>query len=301
MRRIVFWATALLLTFAATAGRAAEATSAEIYAQALRIEQEVELLKRHFKIAGSTTVEARRADIRPRHIRAATYILQFKIGKLRRQHGLAYIQTGESEPSLDTRVSQPWGTLQRILTEIQIFKYYADLPVQVPAVAPVAGKRPIDVFNKLRQVSVGLDQLTSPVSPSEVYGEVKRLHEDVNAVLRHLHIFERAVPPPRQENLQPKDSLRAVFALLAEIERIQRSLGLQVVDLKNFDIGERTVPDDVFWLIELALAEWQRVKAQLGMIHTFTVAASFEENKTPSDVVQLLGYVTDKLRAIDAK
>jgi len=301
MSRLIAVLLFLTLMCGGVAGYAAEASTAEMYAQAVRVEQEIEGLKRHFKIAGNAHVEPKTGDLKPRHIRAESYILMFKIGKLRRKYDLAYIQPGESEPSLDTRASQPWGTLQRILTEIQIVKFYLGIPGQPAPVAPVAGKRNIDVYNKLHQVSADLDQLTSPVTSSEVYGEVKRLNEDVNAVLRHLRIFEKAVPPARRENLRPRDSLQTVFALLGEIHRIQRGYGMEPTDLKGFDMGDKTVPDDVFGLVELTLAELQRIKAQIGLNHHITVAASFEENKVPADVVQLLGYITDKLREIRSK
>jgi hypothetical protein len=239
--------------------------------------------------------------MKPRHIRAESYILMFKLGKLRRKLGLTYIQPAGSEPSLDNRPGQPWGTLQRILTEIQIIKFYLGMPTPPPVAASVSGKRTIDVYNKLHQISAGLDLLTSPVTPSEVYGEVKRLNEDVDVVLHHLRIFETAIPPPRRENLLPRDSLRAVFVLLAEVQRLQQQYGLDTTDFKGFDMGDNTDPDDVFGLIELTLAEWQRIKAHLGLIHQVTAPAGFEEGKVPSDVVQLLGYVTDKLRAIKAR
>ena len=147
-------------------------------------------------------------------------------------------------------------------------------------------------------ISADLDLLTSPVSPSEVYGEVKRLDEDVDAVLRQLRIFDTARPPPRQGNLQPRDSMRAVFAALAEVQRVQRAYGMATVDFQGFDMGEKTTPDDVFGLVELTLAEWQTVKARVGLNHVITAPAGLEKNKTPTDVVQLLGYVTDKMRLV---
>jgi hypothetical protein len=284
-----------------TACHAVEATPNEMYAQAVRIEQEIDLLKRHFKVTTQVHAEAKSGDIKPRHIRAKSHILLHKLGKLRRQNGLAYVAPGDSEPTLDTGTGLPWGTLQRILTEIQIIKHYLAIPGQARAAQPVSGKRGIDVYNKLHQISAELDLLTSPVSPSEVYGEVKRLNEDVDAVLRHLRLFDSAVPPARRENLQPRDSLRAEFALLDEIQRIQRGHGLDTVDFKGFDMGDRTTPDDVFGMVELTLAEWQRVKARVGLTHLITGPASFEENKAPADVVQLLGYVTDKMKLIRSR
>jgi hypothetical protein len=66
-------------------------------------------------------------------------------------------------------------------------------------------------------------------------------------------------------------------------------------------MGDKTTPDDVYGMVALAIVELQRVKAQFGMIHQMTPSGSYEENKTPTDVVQLLGYVIDKLRQIKSK
>jgi hypothetical protein len=134
-----------------------------------------------------------------------------------------------------------------------------------------------------------------------VYSQVKRLDDDANLLLRHLRIRENAVPPARLENLQPRNSLQAGFALMNEIQRIQRIHGLAITDYKGFQMGEQTTPDDVLGFVLQALVELQRVKAQVGMSHAITAGGPYEENKTPSDVVQLLGYVTDKLRTIKTK
>jgi hypothetical protein len=290
----------LPMLFSATA-RAAEATPNDVYAQAVRIEAEVESLKHHFKITGKAKVEAKSGDLKPRHVWAKTYVILLKLGKLRRKQGLTFIEPVNVEPLLDITPSQSWGMTQRILTEIAILKHRLDIPGQSPAAVPVSGKRPIDSYNKLHQISGELDLLTGAVTPSEVYGELKRLNEDVNTILRHQRIFEKALPLPRRDNLQPKDSLRAGFELMAEIQRLQRTHGLQTTDYRGFEMGDKTTPDDVFGMIALALAELQRVKAQLGMIHQITPGAPYEENKVPADVVQLLGYVTAKLREVQSK
>ena len=289
-----------LLLCAATA-RAAEATPNEVYAQAVRIEAEVESLKRHFKITGKARVEAKSGDLKPRHVWAKTYVILLKVGKLRRKQGLTFIVPANVEPLLDMPPSQPWGMTQRILTEIAIFKQRLDIPGQPPAAVAVSGKRPIDSYNKLHQISGDLDLLVGASTPNDAYSEAKRLHEDVTALLRHQRIFDEAVPPPRRDNLQPKDSLQAVFALIGEIQRIQRTHGLTTTDFKGFEMGDKTTPDDVLGLIELALAELQSLKARLGMTHAVTPSGSYEENKTPADVVQLLGYVTAKLREVQSK
>ncbi|MEI6412710.1 MAG: hypothetical protein WCP34_00420 [Pseudomonadota bacterium] len=291
----------LTLIAGATAGHAAEVTPSELYAQVVRIEQEIAGLKRHFGVVGEARVEPKSGDLKPRHAWAECYIILLKLGKLRRHLGLTYIEPVNIEPLRDMPPNQPWGMTQRILGEIAILKFYLDIPGDSPAAQPVTGKRPIDAYNRLQQVSAELELLTSPVTPSEVYGEVKRLNADVNALLRHLRIFERAMPPPRRENLQPRDSLRAVFEVMGEIQRLQRAHSLDTTDFKGFETDDKTVPGDVFGLVAFTLAELQRVKAQIGMTHAITAPAVYEENKSPADVVQLLGYIANKLHEIRSR
>ncbi len=301
MKRPLALLSLLFLLLGVPAARAAEATPSDVYAQAERIDAEIETLKRHFKIGATAKTENKTGELKPRHTWAQSYILLLKIGKLRRKLGLTYIEPVNIAPMVEIPPTQPWGMTQRILTEIAILKHRLDIPGQPPAAVPVSGKRPIDAYNKLYHISDELDLLAGAVTPNEIYGEVKRLDEDANALLRHQRLFEKAVPPPRRDNLQPRDSLQAVFALMAEIQRIQRANGLQITDYQGFAMGDKTTPDDVFGMVALTIVELQRVKAQLGMTHAITPGAPYEENKTPSDVVQLLGYVTNKLRAIQTR
>jgi hypothetical protein len=301
MNRSIALLSLIFLLFGIPTAHAADATPSDVYAQAVRIEAEVESLKLHFKITANAHSEDKSGDLKPRHTWAKSYVILLKLGKLRRKLGMTFIEPANIEPMLDMPPNQPWGMTQRILTELAILRFYLDIPGQPPAAVKTSGKRPIDAYNKLHHISGELELLTGAVTPSEVYGEVKRLNEDVNAILRHQRIFEKAMPPPRRDNLQPKDSLKAVFALTDEIQRIQRIHGLTTTDFKGFDLGDKTTPDDVFGMIALALAELQRVKAQLGMSHHITLPGTWEENKTPADVVQLLGYITAKLREIQSK
>jgi hypothetical protein len=292
---LLLWATAN------SAAHAAEATPSDVYAQTVRIQAEVDSIKRHFKITGKAHAEPKIADLKPRHAWAGNYIILLKLGKLRRKQGLPYVAPVNIEPLLDMTPNHPWAMTQRILNEIAITKRLLDIPGQPPATVPVSGKHPLDVYNSLHQISGDLDLLMGTSTPSEAYSEAKRLDDDVSAILRHQNIFDNAAPPQRRDNLQPKDSLQAVFMLLAEVQRLQRAHGLVSTDFKGFQMGDKTTPDDVIGLIELALAELQYLKAKLGMTHAITATGSYEENKAPADVVQLIGYITAKLRAIESK
>jgi hypothetical protein len=301
MNRPIALFSLIFLLFGVHAAHATEMTPSDVYAQAMRIEHEVESLKRHFKLTGKAHVETKSGDLKPRHGWAKSYTILLKLGKLRRKAGLINIVPVSVEPMLEMSPNYPWAMTQRILVEIAITKQLLGIPGQPPAAVPVNGKRSIDAYNKLHQISGELDLLTGAVTSSEIYSEVKRLNEDSNAILRHLRIFENAVPPPRRDKLQQHDSLRATFEMLGEIQRIQRINGLQTTDFQSFEMGDKTTPDDVYGMVALALVELQRVKAQFGLIHLVTTPGAYEENKTPTEVVQLLGYITDKLREIKSK
>jgi hypothetical protein len=281
--------------------QAKEATPNDVYSQAVRIEQEVQILKRHFKINATAKFRAKSGNLKPRHVWAQTYTIFLKLGKLRRHLGLSYVDPVGLEPMIEMPPTISYDMTLRILVEINILKYHLNINEQAPAAVTVSGKRPIDTYNKLQQISAEFELLSTPVTPSEVYGEVKRLHEDVNNILRQRQIFEKAVPPPRQVNLQPKDSLRAALNMIKELQRLQHSYGIEITDMKGFDPNEKTDPDDVLAMVEVAIAELQPLKAQMGMTHLITPNANYEENKQPEDVVQLLGYVTDKLKEIKSK
>lgn len=295
---------ATLLVFLAqglvgSVGHAAEATPSDVYAQAVRIEQEIALLKRHWKVVGEVEItHLNTVELRPEHVWSRCYVILLKLGKLRRQHGLPYVEPVGTEPSLDMPLNPVWAMTQRILNEIHILKFLLDVPGDAPATAPVAGKRLIDADNTLTQISHELDLLSGPVTATEVYAEAMRINEEANAVLRHLGVFERAVPPQRQEAPEPKEVLRTVFVLLEELRRIERAHGMAMPELQELDTGDKAALDDALALVEFSLAEFDRVKARIGMVHRVAVPSTYTQDKKPADVVQLLGYITDKLRQI---
>lgn len=299
MNRLVIPLFLLAQTMWIAAGHAAEATASDVYAQALRIEQEVALLKRHLNVTGKTDVATiRGAELRLEHVWAGGYIVLLKLSKLRRQLGLPYIEPISIEPVLDMPMNSVWDLNQRIIGEIGILKFYLDIPGQTPAAAPVAGKRPLDAYNKLAQISGELDLLSSPVTVGDVYSEAKRIDAEVDAMLRQLRIVDTAVPPPRPENALPGESQAIALSLLEEVLRIERAYGMAVTEFKGFDTGKKATSGDVLILVEMVIAEMERIKARSGLTHRITVPSSYTQDKSPADLAQLLGYITNKLREI---
>lgn len=273
-----------------------------VYVQTMQIEKEIDLLKRYYKITATNPVAAIEAELLPHHIWQKTYAILTKLNIFRLKHGLTGFSpvVQEAELKLDPRAN--WGQMLRILTEIKIAKNYLSIATEVSPPTPTQSKRTIDIFNKLNRISYDMDALNGePISPAYVYAEAMRLNEDVNAILYKAGVTDTAVPPVRNEVATPKNSLDAAFTLLTQIQRIQRQLGLVTTDLSVFRKNDQdtVIPADVFNLVTLCLGELQLVKARLELSHKITPAAEFQEDKTPADVTQLLGYVTNKLSLVE--
>lgn len=90
----------------------------------------------------------------------------------------------------------------------------------------------------------------------------------------------------------------ALFALLHEIQRLQRNVGIERTDFSGFQKKGTVISSDAIGLVGLALAELQTVKAAMDLTHVITRPAEYHETKTSADVHQLVRWTTRKLRLI---
>jgi hypothetical protein len=275
-------------------------TSSEVYSQVLLIEKETELVKRHFNSNKQVVpVIDFDTDIKPRHVWQKAYMLQIKLVAFRRKQHLEGIAPVGVEPSGHIDPRYTWGQTQRVLTEIRIIRKVFGIQGEVGVAPLVEGKKPVDVFNKLAQIEAEWDAMTEVgFDPSYVFSQILRLSEDVNMVLRQLDVFDSAMPPAKNPSDTPADSLAQAFLLLEQVQRLQKSAGLEITDLSAFRKTENVIPTDVFNMVCLIIAELQQIKDRVGLKHDITPPATYHESKKPADVRQFLGYVTNKLALI---
>ncbi len=276
-----------------------EMTPSHVYSQAMQIEKEMELLKKHFSITTSKKSYPVTASLKPRHAWQKGYFILLKLNVLRSKNGLPRITPDTMEPVLVMQPGLVYEQTQRILTEFAIFKARLGITAQVSPAQTYEGKKPIDVFNKLHQVSMQMDILNDEeISPTYVFAEVMRVYEDIVTLLRWLNIPDHTYPPAKMVDVAPKDSLVAAFELLHEIQRLQRDVGVERTDFSIFKKKDNVLPSDVINIVGMALAELQTVKATIDLTSFITRAAEYHEIKTPADVHQLLRWTTRKLRLI---
>lgn len=278
---------------------ATEITPSDVYAQVLRIAAETELLKKYFNKTEKVLAPIIEADIKPRHVWSRMYVVLVKISLLRRQKGLMYMEPAYIEPAQEINPSYPWEQTQRILTEITILKRQLDIAGDRPKdIATIPGKRPLDVFNKLNQISYDWTILLGQIKPDTVYGEAMRLNSDVDDLLLLGAITDDAMVPKKIPENSPRDSLQTGCDILTEIQRLQLYLNIRITDLSVFCDKPDATPGDVFDLLSIALIEMQTIKAQRNLVHDVTTGAAYVHGKTPADVRQLLGYILRKLKLI---
>lgn len=277
-----------------------EITPSDVYAQVLRIATETILLKKYFNKTEQVTAPIIEINLKPRHVWSKMYVILIKISLLRRLKGLMYMEPTYIEPAQEINPSYPWEQTQRILTEIAILKRQLGISGERPKeIAVIPGKRPLDVFNKLNQISYDWTALLGgQIKPDIVYGEAMRLNSDIDDLLLLDTITDSAIVPKKIPESTSHNSLQTVCDILIEIQRLQLNLNIQVTDLNIFCEKLDVTPEDVFDLLSIALIEIQTIKAQRNLIHNVTPGAVYVRGKTPADVRQLLTYILRKLKLI---
>jgi len=299
--KTVLVAVLLCLTWLHEPSAAAEVmiNPSETYANAVLIEKEVKLLKRYYHFTANAHVAPIEAELKPRHVWEKSNLIMVKFNIFRNQHGLAYVAPASLQPQLRITTNQTWANTQRVLTEIRIIRRLLGIPGNSGKMVIVPGKRPIDVFNKLNQISHEMDIVNShTTTPTFVYAEAMRLNEDINAILSKTNTIDTATPPAKNRNAVPKDSLATAFVLMEIIQQMEQKLGLETTDFSVFRKRENITPDDILNIVGMCLAEVQTIKAKIGLVNTITPSAEIHEAKTPAEVNQLLGYMINKLRLV---
>lgn len=281
-------------------------TPSEVYSQAEWILRETEEILRHFRPdLGQTALpqppQPVTIELEPRHVWQKSYMVLVKINLFLRQHGSSGISPVVLDPTLHLEPRQNWAQTQRILTEIRILKRFFGIAGEVPPPTITSHQRPLEVFNKLDEVSRQWDAINrTEIRPAQVYAEVSRVNEDIDEIMRRLQIPNTAAPPAKKAEANSGDSLRQALQLMGEVQRLQHLARQATIDFRAMFNPDVATPDQVFTMVGMVLAEIQPIKVLLGMTFRITPPADYQEDKSSADVEQLLGYVTHKVRLIQA-
>jgi hypothetical protein len=279
---------------------AAEITPNEVYGKAYVIREEIEILKRHFHIEKSAATETVHLALTPGHSWQKGYEILYKINVFRSKHGLSFSSVPSREPQQEVSPLIAYEQLIRIITELQIIKFYADITEAVAQPPIFTGKMPVDVYNLLNETSHELDILNGkPLSPSDGFAQAVRITEDVDFILKALNITDTTIPPPKVLAMKPADVFEVVLQLLVEMRRVQKLFDMNWIDFHTLKPTDREItPSDVFSLDGIVLAELQPIKARLGLKYALTPMAQHYENIEPNSQYRTHGWTLRKLQLI---
>ncbi len=280
---------------------AAEPTPDDVYTKAYQICMEIELIKNHLGFHQATEEIPTPTQLTPGHSWQKGYEILYKINVLRIRYGLPYISTPSREPQLTVAPMIAFEQTSRIMSELQLLKYYLNITETVTQdVTKFSGKKPTDVYKLLNKISYDLDIINGKtLMPADALTQAVRVFEDVSAILDILKIQEDSIPPPKGTNVQPGGAFDNVLRVLEEISRIKKTVNMGMIDFYAFTPTDRAItPSDVFSLAGIALAELQQIKAYLGLTRVLTPMAERYENIRPAEVQQLFGWSVRKLKSV---
>jgi len=275
----------------------------EVFEEALRIEAEVKVLQEAFGIKTSdkkidiSNIYVR-GNFKSKHVWELGYMLNVKLNIFRTKHNLPRIEEVGREPVSRVNPNLPYGMLKRVENEIQILKKFFDITKRAAKIEKQRAKTAEDVFNKLLQISKELDYLSQqPTEPSSVFAQVMRVYQDISSMLNILNITDNTVPPQKNEDSKPKDSLAELHKLMKYIKKLQRMKDISRTDFSGLE-KKNITPEETFIFVGMINAEIQILKSHLGLNHDVTPAAKVYGEKTPSDVEQLIGWTIRRINLI---
>ncbi len=279
---------------------AAEVTPNEVYSKAYVILEEIKILKRHFHIEKSVAPETVHLALTPGHNWQKGYEILYKINLFRSKHGLSFSSVSSREPQQALSPLIAYEQLIRIITELQIIKFYTDITEAAVQPPVFTEKMPVDVYNLLDEISRELDILNGkPLLPSDALTQAVRITEDVDFILKALNITDTTIPPPKVLGMKPADVFEVVLQLLAEIRRVKKLFDINWIDFHALKPTDREItPSDVFSLDGIVLAELQPIKARLGLKYALTPMAQHYENIEPDSPYRTHGWTLRKLQLI---
>jgi len=278
-------------------------TPNDVYAQVMLISKEIhfllkyhELEHNHKEVLARTNIKTK---LKPRTTWQKTYEIMIKVNILRKSHNMPIIEPINIEPILELDPAMVYEQTQRILTELRIIKYRLDIKNRQYKPSKYSNKTPQDVFNELNHISASLDTINKSVfTPSYVFGEAMRVYDDLTTILNYLNIKDDTIPTKRDNSATPLETFSTAMKIIEAIRTLQKRVSIETVNFSSFK-KKNPSPSDVFTMVQMILSELQTIKANIGLFHYITPAATSYNSKTPADVDQLMNWNLRKVLLID--
>jgi len=287
-----------LFCFSSTSYALYQYTPSDVYTEALKVEREIEIIRKYFKAPKIPPTEPFYIQLKPRNAWQKTYEIFVKINVLREKNQLPRIEETGLEPVKDLDPGLVEEQVRRIVTELNIFKTRVGISKQAKAAIQQQGKTPSDVYHLLDSISAQLDSINGKsFTPSFVFAQNMRILEDLNSIIAKLNIHDRTGPPNRIDNATPEDVFNLALEVMVEIQRLQAMAGIESIDYLAFK-KKHITPGEVFTMTGVIISGLQPIKAYLKLNQVVTPPATIYKAKQPADGLQTLGWALRKIKQI---
>ena len=288
----------LLFSYSSLSHALYQYTPSDVYTEALKIEQEIEIIRQHLKAPKTRIPERLDVQLKPRNAWQKTYEIFVKINILREKNGLPRIEETNLAPVKSMDPGLVHEQVKRILTELDIFKTRVEIRKQIKAVAQQHDKTPSDVYHLLDTISSQLDSINGKsFTPSFVFAQNMRILDDLNTIIAKLNINDRVEPPSRINDATPTGSFKIALEVMVEVQRLQTMAGIETIEYSALKKTNITA-GDMFTVTGMIISGLQPIKAYLTLNHQVTPPATIYKDKRPADVSQTLGWALRKIKLI---
>jgi len=298
IKQLLFLALLNTLTFSPVAHAIYQYTPSDVYTEALKVEQEVEIIRKHFnapKLKAPTRLNVR---LKPRNTWQKTYEIFVKINILREKNQLLRIEETGLQPIKELNPVLVQEQVMRMLTELNIFKARVGITGHAKAAVQQQGKTPSDVYHLLDTISTQLDGINGKsFTPSFVFAQNMRILEDLNSIIAKLNIHDRTGPPNRVDNATASDVFNLALEMMAEVQRIQSMAGVEPIGYSGFKKNQIS-SSDAFTMTGVIISGLQPIKAYLKLNQVVTPPAIIHKGKQAADALQSLGWGLRKIKQI---
>ena len=243
---------------------------------------EIEILREAMAVAdypGEAEPQEGRAPV---HIYAKTLEVMQKVSRVQSKFGIAPSEIGQI-PVKAIAAKDVFGNVQVIIGELRKVKSQFVIEEEIQPAPLVGGTTPSFVYKNLGDASFLLDGLVGrPLTPNDVYGNVLRIHDEMELIAAKLGADLELDPPAVNGRKRPKEVAQQMLRATYKVINLQTRLGIEASNVPTLTLV-RVTPAENFEVTNIMLAEMARIKLHLD-IALPRASRGAERNKTPTDV-----------------
>ena len=277
---------------------AAEKNPSDVYSESLILKEMVVALRKENGINETLPAVAKQKDKLPRHVLQKTLEILAKVNKYRELHDYGPI-TLPPVPPREITPQDVYNNVERLKLEVSyLLKDRSILKEKRFYLKKYTGKTPSDVYRELWTISLAFDRLIGQgFTPTDVFILSQQIVDEIKFIRATQRENQNIPVPKKRPNLLPNHALYTSVKLIAKIHDDEKKLWMEPVPVPK--VEQRVIsPTEVYDSLQTVSAELNRIERRLGIERSFALK-KVKEKKTPSDVVQNLEYALALLPSFD--